>query len=74
MYYEITARLKAIFRWLVFHLGDPKFFPYSDVARETSGYAGWYEWRGRVIAFQRVVKNHEGRYITFRVVRVQFVW
>ena len=50
--YTMIVWFKAIPRWLVFHLGSPEFSPYSDAARATSGYTGWYEVAGRVIAFQ----------------------
>lgn len=53
MKYILIARIKGLFRWLAFELGTTTFSAYSDVTRESSKYDGWYEWRGRVIAFRR---------------------
>jgi len=53
MYYVVIAQIKSIVRWLAFQFGSPTYCAYSQAARETSGYDGWYEMRGRVIAFKR---------------------
>lgn len=60
MYYAI-ARLKAIFRYFVYHLGVVIFVPYGE-GSDVPGYTGSFEWRGRCIAFEQT----DGT--------VQFVW
>lgn len=53
MYYHLIAQIKAVYRVALFYLGSPEFSPYSDAARETSGYEGSYAVRGRCVAFRR---------------------
>lgn len=60
MYHELKARVKAIFRWLAFQTGT-EYKAYDELS-DVPGYDGWYEWRGRCVAF----KMDDGT--------VQFVW
>ena len=51
--YTILANIKGIVRYLLCRIRGAEFFAYSDAARTTSGYNGWYEVGGKVVAFQR---------------------
>jgi hypothetical protein len=58
--YALQARLKAIYRWVAFKM-DTDYKEYGPMC-DVPDYDGWYEWRGRCIAFRKT----DGT--------VQFVW